>query len=180
MKSIILTLAFLALIVSSCTQATPPSPGVNNEKLTLEEIRNDSNWVEIMDTLHLPDIEGLNSVYSKWKNATGILITNTSEYNALSDLLDTTNFHYKPLELSASLNYDKYSMIGLLTQTTPANRIPYLFKNKTTKSYKYFVKLDAINHTEVLTHNQSWLRVPKIEIDYSITYDTLWTWEKVK
>jgi hypothetical protein len=137
-----------------------------------------SEWVEITDTIHLPDIWLHSSPYSSWERFTGLVIRDTIEYNSLATMLDTSVFKVKdikdtnnyPIKLPPSPDFSKYSMVGLRyfgyfqdTMTTA------FYVNDGLKEYLYAAWSDVNINKFGLRLFQNWILVPKLKQGYSVT-----------
>ena len=127
----VVALCIAALTAFGCNQTTAPLMATGE-------------WVEITDTMSMPDISGLTNDYSLWREFTGLRVKDSSEYYALAKLVDTTNPFYKPIRLPQPPNLSQYSMIGMHTETMRGNYFVLRRKlevNDAAKLYRYTITI---------------------------------------
>lgn len=132
MKTIKIILSFLILGLYSCgDESTNPTPKPNEEikKYTLEEILTDSNWVEIIDTMHYEDINGFTYLNKNWQNNQLILFNTLNDYNKIESESDTAYEWYKPNSLKYDIDFNLKTLIGVRTETTIVKKSKLFFKN---------------------------------------------------
>jgi hypothetical protein len=160
-KQIFGTLLLCAsLIAFGCKQTTAPLMATGGE------------WVEITDTMSMQDIQGLSSVFSRWKYYVGLAIRDTAEYQALASMVDTTNSFYKPIHLPLSPDFSLYSMVGMRTIEPYVTHRFYV--NDTLQQYRYNVHLHHMErmHPSIPFYRHNWLRVPRLKSGYTVVFDT--------
>lgn len=163
---LVVLLLSATLIIFGCKQSTAPLITTGGE------------WVEITDTVSMPDVIGLSSDYSLWNEFTGLCIKDSSQYNILAQKVDTTNKLYKPLLLPSPPDFSLYSLVGLRTVTMRDNYciVGRKFEiNDTIQQYRYTITI-YYNVNEpfipLAIHNQNWIRVPKMHENYAVVFDT--------
>jgi len=137
-------------------------------------------WVEITDTLSLPEIPQLTESFSKWNIFDGYIISDTTEYQKLGKLFDTTTFLQKHPQdtftlVPPSTDLSVYSMVGILYFGGYDIIGRTMYVNDSLKKYKYSIRSVSDSNTVLLQRmmrNQFWFRVPKLQPDYTIEYDT--------
>jgi len=136
-------------------------------------------WVEITDTLHMPDIPGLSGdTYQTWKYFTGLAVRDTSEFQALATMFDTTDawnrkyYHEYPIVLPEPPNFSKYSMVGVCTETGPVYYSRKFYINDTLQKYRLLVHLESSSLNKNRVQSQNWLLVPRLKQGYTVAFDT--------
>jgi hypothetical protein len=156
----IITLLFFSCGYEQATQAT--------KKYDLKTILNDSNWVEVLDTISF-NIECLDAD----KMAEKYVIRDTSEYKILYDAIWSGDIYEKCQEYELPfINFERYSLLGLLTLTGPCKIKRMIFINDIEKKYFYQIEITITSLEKILFTNQNWLLVPKIKSEYEIIFDT--------
>jgi len=130
-------------------------------------------WVEITDTTHLPDIWWLNTIYSSWIPYTGLAIRDTSEYQVLTTMIDTSDPSYTrrdtvkyPIVLAPPPDFSQYSMVGCRYVCSPYDTLKStLYVNDGLKQYHYsvFIINQPVGRYNFIAHSQNWLQMPKIK-----------------
>lgn len=144
---------------------------------------NQNVWVEITDTTHLPDIWWLNTDYTTWERFTGLAIRDTSEYQVLTTMIDTSDLSFKkrntvkyPIVLAPPPDFSQYSMVGIRFIYSPYDTLKStLYVNDGLKQYHYSVVIinPPVGGHYFIAHSQNWIRMPKIKDGYTIVVDTI-------
>ncbi|GAB1370475.1 hypothetical protein MASR1M45_05360 [Candidatus Kapaibacterium sp.] len=164
-KLIILVFASIFTMFTSCKQEQPTQLSPNYDK---HNIQNDTNWVEVTDTMSI-DIKCLNGdLISHLKS---FVIRDSIEYTDL-DTLRWNYFECIDYELP-TIDFTQYTLLGLNTRTGPVLIERSVFKNDSKKKYLYLIKLKITNLDEILIHNSNFLLIPKIPDNFTINMDTL-------
>jgi len=165
MKTFLYTIAIVFMI--GC-HTSEPIPSVQYE----------IKWVEITDTLRLPNIAGMSNVYSTWGQLTGLVVRNTAEYYALVSMVNTNDPLYKPINLPPPpVDFSRYSMIGFKYNISVSDTLTSaVFINDSLQKYIYVVH-DRNDDTLIprLTlggNQQNWIRIPSFKSGYTIQFDT--------
>lgn len=165
---IITSLVLISLISCNKEQATQPDN-------FLMKIINDTNWVEVTDTIPIL-IDCLD--FDKMYNLFNIVVRTKQEYD---DLIDTLRSRIKAKDYICDnyefpeIDFDKYSLIGLETRTGPCEIKKKLFRNDSKKEFLYILVIsETINENHlILITNRNTLLVPKIPSDYIVKMDTI-------
>lgn len=174
MKIIILVLAILAFI--GCKEEAPTENKlITQQKYTIEELENDTNWVEItdIDTLELPCI---------WLDLfkRGKLIRQESEYNDMYDeskaLMDHSELPYCKDDTNY-INVDFLTRSLVLFEVRSNGGSPTfnrrIFKNSSLKEYRYILELTIRSGSKENSGFTEVISIPKVNEDYEFKFDTL-------
>jgi len=180
MKTLIsLVIAIIIVATLSCQkeQATKYTQNID-----MNTILNDSNWVEVTDTIDVThEIICLAEDILRW----GIVLQSESEYKEMweksvrdypNDIIncnkvyvyDSTIVKYK----TPNVDFNNRSVLGFFVRTTLANKFRYIYKNEKTKEYLYLLNLELTSFNKIGDGYFAWTSVPKIPIDYKVSFDT--------
>ena len=165
-KTIIFALASILMLMISCSEEQP----TKFNKITYDkyQIQNDTNWVEVTDTMSI-DIKCLNGdLISDFKS---FVIRDSNEYADLASLR-WNYFECIDYELP-TIDFTQYTLLGLNTRTGPVLIERSVFKNDSQKKYLYLIKLKITSLDEILIHNRNFLLIPRLPLNFTINMDTL-------
>ncbi len=166
-QSIIFCAVIIAAIMLSCKQehATQFS---NYDKYS---IANDTNWVEVTDTslINITCLDG-----SKMNNLHQFIFRNQGEYSMLDTLRVNDEIFKNCVDYKHPvIDFENYSLIGLLTRTGFCDINRNIYRNDKEKKLYYLVEITNIGVEEIMITNYNLLRIPKIPSEYDIMIDTI-------
>lgn len=174
MKDIILMIVMLAFI--GCKEEAPTENKlITQQKYTIEELENDTNWVEItdIDTLELPCI---------WLDVfeMGELCRNQTDYNSLynesKSLMDHSELPYC-IDDTNYINVDFLTRSLVLFEVRSNGGKPTIkrriFKNESIKEYRYILELTIRTLTKENSGFTEVISIPKVSNDMNMIFDTL-------
>lgn len=178
-KSIILIISFTIFLVT-CSKEQPTNLSSNYDKY---QIQNDSDWVEITDTMNInvlcldPSL-----IY------TGKVIMNDNDYrdlwNKSSGFIEMWKNLRHPDSLYAkckeytdlNIDFQRYSLLGFAIITGIAETNRYVYVNHKRKEYLHLLHIIDTSNYKRGDAYYKWVAVPKIPGDYLVKFDTILTY----
>ena len=160
---IIIIIAFIG-----CKEEKPTENQITSqEKYTIDELEQDTNWVEIIeiDTLE-------NYCVKKEYRLGGILIKDHQEYTELYQMTKD-DVECPSNSNSLNVNFNDRDVIMAAFSNAPSNWTRKIFKNEKTNEIRYIVEIMRINSTEKFTWWYEAISIPKINTKYQFNIDTL-------
>ncbi|MGA2298435.1 MAG: hypothetical protein ABSG15_12890 [FCB group bacterium] len=157
MKTIlIISFSIISLIFYfSCKENSPVSPIYDKHN-----IQNDSNWVEIIDTMIIiPNCMYDNSPQPPY------IINDSNEYKSI--LLDSCFVGRRPW-----VDFSKRTVLGNVTQTNVTDFKYQIFKDDKLKLILYLIEIDVVYNFGFVSKLHL-ISIPKISNDYKVYFDTL-------
>ena len=186
MKKLIMLLSLAtAVILIACGQKQPTE---NENNYSLIKILNDSNWVEVTDTVDVTDqIKCLAQNLFNW----GIVFQSENDYRGLWDIsiskypdniincnglykYDSTKVKYQ----TPNINFNERTVLGFFIITGPSIRTRHIYKNDSLKEclFELFIKYKSGIRNCRGDGYYAWVSIPKIPSDYKIRFDTTITY----
>lgn len=174
MKSIIIIISLI--LFGGCKEESPTENQlIVQQKYSITELENDTNWVEItdIDTLELPCI--WTDVYDM-----GELCRSQSDYTSLYNeskaLEDHSEMPYCKNDTNI-LDFEFSSRSLILFEVMTNGGGPSfqrkIFKNTSLKKYRYIVEITINSGTEENSSLSEVISIPKISADSEMIFDTL-------
>ena len=168
---IIFLIAIMALLSTACSEKQI----TEFTQSDLVKMQEDTNWVEITDTLH-PNLGCSNHPGAmepppnelKWDQMK--IIENQDEFEQLSNIMDTFSCWQSQ---NPNIDFDSYSLLLYSHKTGQHHSKTQFFKNDAEKEYKLLVHIHIESRELILYTLRNWLLVPKLKEDYKISVDTL-------
>ncbi|MEZ4723611.1 MAG: hypothetical protein R2863_03040 [Candidatus Kapaibacterium sp.] len=170
MKKIILLIAIMAFV--GCKEETPTETKITIKKeYTLEELENDTNWVEVtdIDTIKQPCIWGKAIEHGK-------LIKNMNELRSVYKKSDSISTNYSEFCFDADslgINFNNRSLILYWIDRHPAEIERKIFRNDKLKQYIYVAGFTGLFDGFDNSTFGDKITVSKVEENYSFRFDTL-------
>jgi hypothetical protein len=170
MKNFILILSIIAFV--GCKEETPTEPKITIQKeYTLEELENDTNWVEITDIDTTEKICVWGSIIMHGKE-----VNSSVELDTLYKLSEELGFglpYRCVMTDSLDVNFQTRTMLLFWIDFHKDRIERRIYKNTIAKKYLYL----AIVHNYVTNLDNSTfyesITIPKVSNDYSIVFDSL-------
>ncbi|MCO5252680.1 MAG: hypothetical protein M9949_14825 [Candidatus Kapabacteria bacterium] len=165
-KSMFFCAVMLAVLMVSCKQEQA-TQATSFDKYTIAD---DKNWVEVTDTMSI-DIDCLDG--DKMNDLKQFIFRNQAEYSTLDTLRVDEIFKNCVSYENPEVDFENYSLIGLLTRTGFCEIKLNVYRNDAVKKIYYVVDITNTGTEEILITNYNMLRVPPIQSDYTIVMDTI-------
>lgn len=165
-------LAIIILLITACSEQQTAKFDYSD----YDEMLNDENWVEVVDTLH-PDLgcsshpgasDEPHSSLLPWDELS--IINNDSDFNRLSDDMENRDCWNSDHQ---NIDFDTYTLLAYSHKTGMHTSYIQFFKNDKKKEYKMIVHIHIKSKELILYTLRNWLLVPKLRDDYEISVDTL-------
>lgn len=171
MKSILLLIAIFTLISCKDDSPTDKSDDQIQTEYTLEELENDSDWVEVtdIDTLEVPCLYHKimnNGRVCKTQNEFESIFEENGEVDSIRKTYcnDATNF---------DIDFNKNTVILFSNSYLDIHCTRKIFKNQKLKQIVYFVKMLDNQRDLTAPLFKDHIVIPKIENDYTLYFDSL-------
>jgi len=181
MKAIIFILANISILLFlSCNyEQVTETP----KKYDMNTILNDSNWVEIIDTIDVTDqiiclaqelIQGKGTVLQSENYYRELWEKSITEYPM--SIINCNNVYVydsnKVKYETPNVNLNERTVLGYFVITGIANTYRYIYKNDKTNEYLYLLKIRSTSPNYRGDGYFAWTSVPKITEKYSVIFDT--------
>ncbi len=178
-----LTSLILAIIIVATLSCQKEQPTKYTQNIDLNTILNDSNWVEVTDTVDVKhEIICLAQELIQHK---GTVLQSENDYKELWELsvkdypnsivncnrvyrYDSTIVKYK----TPNVEFNDRTVLGFSVMTGISNRTRHIYSNDITKEYLYLLNIELTSYAKRGDTYFAWTSVPKIPSDYKVDFDT--------
>lgn len=168
MKYLVIIITIIAII--ACEK---DSPDVTNSittenKYTIEELENDTNWVEVTEIDTVGVVCGYNNGSAPDKS---FVIRSTEDLSNLEELILVK----KDCEKNQNLNIDFLSNVVIVSAFSqePSDYERRIFKNKILKEIRYIFSVRRDFNAQINQRLDYWTEVVSLKTDFNIICDTL-------
>lgn len=183
MKAKIILLSVLSVLFLLVIFACSKEQLTETQHVNLQEIQNDSNWVEILDTINVTDkITCLASSLIHW----GTVFNSENDYKLIWDksvndypeeigMCNGMKFNpklSKPQFYITNINFNERTVLGFDLMTGPAKCQRHIFINDNKKKYLYELQIKVTSNNDRGDGYYNWISISKLKSGYSISFDT--------